>query len=146
MLPIHYNTQNWLPEVFNDLFNTNWMTPARATAPAINVTEDEKAYHVEVAAPGMVKEDFNISLDANEDLVISMEKKDHDEVKDDEKKNVRYLRREFHYSKYQQTLVLPENTDKDHISAKMEHGVLTIDLPKLDEQQKQQLSRNIRIA
>ena len=146
MLPIHYNAQHWLPEVFNDLFDTNWMTPTRATAPAINVTEDDKAYNVEVAAPGMVKDDFNISLDANEDLVISMEKKHSDEQKEGEKKNLRYLRREFHYSKFQQTLVLPDNTDKEHISARMEHGVLTITLPKLDEQQKQQLSRCISIA
>ena len=57
-----YNNQNWLPSFFNDFFDNDWMVKANATAPAINVIENEKDYKVEVAAPGMSKEDFNISL------------------------------------------------------------------------------------
>ena len=54
-----YNNQNWLPSIFNDFFDNEWLTRANATAPAINVIESDKDYKVEVAAPGMTKEDFN---------------------------------------------------------------------------------------
>ena len=55
-------SQNWLPYVFNDLFDNDWMIKANSTAPAINVIESEKDYRVEVAAPGMTKDDFNIRI------------------------------------------------------------------------------------
>mgnify|MGYP002235540454 FL=1 len=70
-----YNNQNWLPSIFNDFFDNEWLTRANATAPAINVIESDKDYKVEVAAPGMTKEDFNIHISENNELVISMEKK-----------------------------------------------------------------------
>ena len=69
-------SQNWLPYVFNDLFDNDWMIKANSTAPAINVIESEKDYRVEVAAPGMTKDDFNIRIDENDNLVVSMEKKE----------------------------------------------------------------------
>lgn len=56
-------SQEWLPNVFNDFFDNNYMPRVNATAPSINVAEDDKHYHVEVAAPGMTKDDFNIHLD-----------------------------------------------------------------------------------
>jgi HSP20 family protein len=65
--------------------------------------------------------------------------------KKDEDKNTRYLRREFSYSKYEQTLILPDDVKKEDISAKVEHGVLTIELPKLIEE-KVKVSRQIDIA
>jgi len=70
----NYN-QEWLPSIFNDFFNNDWMVKANATAPAINVIESDTDYKVEVAAPGMTKEDFNIHLSEDNELVISMEKK-----------------------------------------------------------------------
>lgn len=76
MMPIRkYNNQNWLPSIFNDFFDNDWMVKANATAPAINVIENEKDYKVEVAAPGMTKEDFNIHLGEDNELVITMEKR-----------------------------------------------------------------------
>ena len=76
MMPTRkYNNQNWLPSIFNDFFDNEWLTRANATAPAINVIESDKDYKVEVAAPGMTKEDFNIHISENNELVISMEKK-----------------------------------------------------------------------
>ena len=75
MVPVKTN-QNWLPSIFNDFFDNEWMARANATAPAINVIESEKDYRVEVAAPGMTKDDFNIRIDENDNLVVSMEKKD----------------------------------------------------------------------
>ena len=63
-------SQNWLPYVFNDLFDNDWMIKANSTAPAINVIESDKDYRVEVAAPGMTKNDFNIKIDENNNLVV----------------------------------------------------------------------------
>ena len=128
MMPIRkYNNQNWLPSIFNDFFDNDWMVKANATAPAINVKENEKDYKVEVAAPGMTKEDFNIHLGEDNELVITMEKKN--ETKEEDKENKKYLRREFSYSKFQQAFVLPEDVEKDKISANVTDGVLTIELP-----------------
>ena len=74
MMPVRRN-QNWLPSIFNDFFDNDWMVKANATAPAINVFETAKEYKVELAAPGMTKEDFNVHIDEENNLVISMEKK-----------------------------------------------------------------------
>ena len=135
-------TQNWLPSIFNDFFDNEWMAKANATAPAINVIESEKEYKVEVAAPGMTKEDFNIRIDEDNNLVISMEKKVENK---EEKKDGRYLRREFSYSKFQQTMILPDNVVKEKIAAHVENGVLTIDLPKLSEEEIKKPERTIEI-
>ena len=140
-------TQNWLPSIFNDFFDNDWMVKANATAPAINVFETEKEYKVELAAPGMTKEDFNVHIDEENNLVISMEKKTESKEGNskDERKEGRYLRREFSYSKFQQTMILPDNVDKEKIAAQVENGVLTIDLPKLSEEEIKKPERTIEI-
>ncbi|WP_321436903.1 Hsp20/alpha crystallin family protein [uncultured Bacteroides sp.] len=141
MMPVR-RSQNWLPDVFNDLFDTNWMVKTNATAPAINVIETEKEYKVEVAAPGMTKEDFNIKIDEDNQLVVTMEKRqEHKE----ENKEGRYLRREFSYTKFQQTMLLPDNAEKDQIEAGVENGVLTINIPKMSPQQEKKAERLIEI-
>ena len=144
MMPTRkYYNQNWLPSIFNDFFDYDWMVKANATAPAINVVESDKDYKVEVAVPGMTKNDFNIHLGEDNELVISMEKKSENNEKD--KENKKYLRREFSYSKFQQSLYLPDNVDKDKISANVADGVLTIDLPKYSEEEKAKVKRVIEI-
>ena len=144
MTPIRkYNSQNWLPSIFNDFFDTEWMNRTNATAPAINVIETDKDYKVEVAAPGMTKEDFNIHLTENNELVISMEKKN--ETKEEDKENKKYLRREFSYTKFEQALVLPEDVEKDKIGARVNDGVLTIDLPKRTPEEKAKVNKMIEI-
>lgn len=140
-MPIRRN-QNWLPSIFNDFFDNEWMEKANATAPAINVLDNEKEYKVELAAPGMTKEDFDVHIDEENNLVISMEKKN--EKKEDEK-NGRYLRREFSYSKFQQTMILPEDVDKEKISATVNNGVLDIELPKLVKEELPKQKRVIEI-
>ena len=141
MMPM-MRTNNWIPAVFNDFFDTDFMPKANATAPAINVKENDKGYVVELAAPGMRKEDFNVHINDEGNLIIKMESK-HDKKEED--KNTRYLRREFSYTKYEQTLILPDDVVKDKISAKVEHGVLTVELPK-QEEQKVKVSRQIDIC
>lgn len=144
MTPIRkYNNQNWIPSIFNDFFDNDWMVKANATAPAINVIESDKDYKVEVAAPGMTKEDFNIHLSEDNELVISMEKKN--ETKEEDKANKKYLRREFSYSKFQQALILPDDVEKDKINANVTDGVLTIELPKRTPEEKAKINRVIEI-
>ena len=121
---------SWMPDVFNDFFDTDFMPRANATAPAINVKETEKDYTVEVAAPGLKKGDFNINLNDEGNLVIKMEKKN--DTKDENKKE-HYLRREFSYSKFEQTLLLPDDVDKEKIAANVSDGVLNIELPKIEK-------------
>ena len=135
-------TNSWIPTVFNDLFYSDLMPKVNQTAPAINVKESDKAYTVELAAPGMKKEDFNVHINDEGNLVVKLEsKQDHKE----EDKNTRYLRREFSYTKFEQTLILPDDVKKDAISAKVENGMLTVELPKVVEE-KVKLSRKIDIA
>ena len=141
MMPVR-RSQNWLPSIFNDFFDNELMAKANAAAPAINVIETDKAYKLELAAPGMTKEDFSVRIDEENNLVISMEKKAENK---EEKKDGRYLRREFSYSKFQQTMILPENVDKDHISAQVENGVLNIELPKLSEEEVKKPDRTIEV-
>ena len=136
-------SQEWLPSIFNDFFDNDWMVKANATAPAINVIESDKDYKVEVAAPGMTKEDFNIHLSEDNELVISMEKKT--ENKEEDKENKKYLRREFSYTKFQQALVLPDDVEKERISANVTNGVLTIELPKRTPEEKAKINKVIEI-
>lgn len=135
MIPVKnpYN-HSWLPNLFNDIFENDWMSKTNYTAPAVNVSEKENCYTVEVAAPGMTKDDFKIYLADEDHLVVAIEKKE--ESKEDNKK---YLRREFSYSKYQQTIILPENIDREKISAAVNDGILSVTLPKMtvEEQSKE---------
>lgn len=135
-------TNNWIPTVFNDFFDTDFMPRANCTAPAINVKETDKAYVVELAAPGMKKEDFNVHINDEGNLIVKMEKKNENK---EEGKSARYLRREFSYSKFEQTLLLPDDVKREDIKAHVENGVLTVELPKQVEE-KAKLSRQIEIG
>ncbi len=132
----------WLPDVFNDIFATDFMPKTSATAPAINVKESDKGYIVELAAPGMAKEDFCVHINDEGNLIIKMENK---QEKKEENSNMRYLRREFAYSKFEQTLILPDDVDKDQIAARVENGVLTVELPKVVET-KVKVARQITVG
>lgn len=129
MVPARRN-QNWLPSIFNDFLNNDWLMERRnATAPAVNILENDDEYKIEVAAPGMTKEDFKVHINEDNELIISMEKRA-EEKEEDKKHKGTYLRREFSYTQFQQNLLLPDNVERDKISAKVEHGVMCIDIPK----------------
>ena len=142
MIPSRRNSQTWLPNIFNDFFDTEWMERMNATAPAINVQENEKGYEMELAVPGMTKDDFNVHIDENGNLVIEMEKKSDEKS---EQKPGHYLRREFSYSKFHQTMILPEDAEKDQISAYVEHGVLNISIPKIQINEEKNAKRMIEV-
>lgn len=133
-----------MPALWSDLLDNNWMIRPNATAPAINVLETPDEFRVELAAPGMKREDFNIEINEEHDLVISMERH-HEEEQAQDKEQSRYLRREFSYSKFEQTLILPDNVDEEKIQARMADGVLTLSIPKISEEDQQKARRTIAI-
>jgi HSP20 family protein len=135
-----YTRNGWLPDVFNDFFNNENMVHTRATAPAINVLENENQYTVQVAAPGLRREDFEVNLNQEGDLVIKMDAK-----RNEEEEQAHYLRREFSYTKYEQTLILPDDVERQKIGARVADGVLTVELPKV-RQEEQRVARNIEIG
>lgn len=123
------NSMNWLNSWFNDnFFDTDVVARTNATAPAVNVKENEKAYVMEVAAPGLKKEQVHMDIDKDGFLNVAIE---HKAENKDENKKEHYLRREFSYSSYQQSYQLPDNVDREKISAKVSDGVLEIELPKV---------------
>jgi Molecular chaperone (small heat shock protein) len=125
MLPVFKNS--WFPTVFDEFFDNDVMPRTNVTAPAVNVKEDDKAYTMEVAAPGIRKEFCRVSINEDGNLKVAIENKT--EHKDEDRKQ-HYLRREFSYTNYEQNYSLPDDVERDQISAKVEHGVLTVVLPK----------------
>ena len=126
---------NWLNNWFNDdFFNDSWMPSFQTsnTAPAVNVKESDKAYTMEIAVPGLKKEYVRVEVNKDGELCVAIENKmEHKDEENKEEKKEHYLRREFSYSNYQQTYVLPEDVDRDNISAKVNNGILEITLPKV---------------
>lgn len=135
MLPARrFSGQQGLTDFFNDFFENKAIDKVGITAPAINVLENEKEYKVEVAAPGMCKDDFKVHINKDGNLVIEMEKTNCGcKGKDEDKKECRYLRKEFSYSKFSQTLLLPDDIDKEGIDAHVTNGILMIIIPKLEK-------------
>ncbi|MDE5708630.1 MAG: Hsp20/alpha crystallin family protein, partial [Alistipes sp.] len=84
MIPAKRNQNNWLPSIFNDWLAPEWLEHRNTTAPAVNILEDENGYKVEVAAPGMTREDFKVHINEDNELIISLEKCN--APKDEEKK------------------------------------------------------------
>lgn len=145
MLPARkFNGLSSLPDFFSDFFENGVIDRVSAKAPAINVIEDENRYRLELAAPGLTKDDFKVHVNKEGNLVIEMEKKREEEEKD-EKKEGRYIRREFAYTKFHQTLILPENAEKDKIEARVENGVLNVTIPKLVAENVEKTKRMIEV-
>ncbi len=141
LYPVLRDMNNWLNNDFDDMIDTSWMPRMNVTAPAINVKENEKEYEIELAAPGTKKEDYKVSLDKDGNLCIKLEHKDD---KKDENKKEHYLRREFSYSNYEQTLSLPDDVEKDKIEAKVVDGVLHLTLPRTQKAEKE--TKKIEVA
>jgi HSP20 family protein len=152
MLPVIRNSRrnnensSWLPSIFDDFFGDEFMgvpVSRQFATPAVNIIENDKQYDIQIAAPGMTKDDFKISINDNNELVINLEKKQKEEKKDDDKRT--WLRREFSYASYSQSFVLPEDIKEESINAKMGNGVLNIVLPKKEEAEQKPATRQIEI-
>lgn len=110
--------------IFNDTFFNDRMT---SRVPAVNISESENNYHVELAAPGLKKDDFKLNLERNQ-LTISVEQSaDHQ----DDQKN--YSKREYSYSSFVRSFTLPESADHANIEASYTDGILRIDIAKREE-------------
>ncbi len=119
-----------LSDFLEDFFNTdifNDMPAVQSSVPAVNIKETDKSYVIELAAPGLKKDDFEIDLDNNV-LTISYQKKEEKEDKDEH-----YTRREFYFSEFKRSFTLPETADLDKIDAKYKDGILEITIEKKDE-------------
>ena len=124
-----YNTD------FNKFFNhLDSMFPAKSfnnvaynNLPAVNVKEVDNAFQIEVAAPGLKKGDFKLSLHENR-LTISAKQ----EAKTEEKTE-KYSRQEFNYTSFQRTFTLPKNVDSEKINASYTDGILHVGVPKKEE-------------
>ena len=147
MLPSRrFNSQFGLTDFFNDFFENKALEKVTGTAPAMNVMENENEYKLEVAAPGMCKDDFKVHLNKDGNLIIEMEKKECGcKGKEEDKKECRYLRKEFSYSKFSQTLLLPDNADKEKIEAQVNNGVLKVVIPKLEKVKAEDEKREIEV-
>ena len=148
MLPAkRFYGQNFMPDFFNDFFGNMSLDGSSTKSPAINVLEDDLEYKLELAAPGMTKDDFKVHLNKDGNLVIESEKKCEckDECKEKDEKKRKYIRKEFSYMKMHQTLILPETTDKEGIRATGENGVLKIDIPKLQKPKVEEEKRMIEV-
>lgn len=134
---VRFNQPNnkFLNSNFNQLFNQlDTMFPSKSfnnvtynNIPAVNVKENENGFQIEVAAPGLKKEDFKLSLHENR-LTISAKQ----EAKTEEKTE-KYTRQEFNYTSFQRTFTLPKNVDGDKIDATYSEGILHVGLPKKEE-------------
>ncbi len=207
MMPVKKN--NWLPGIFNDFFGNEWLERQTSAAPAVNIMENDREYKIEIAAPGMTRDDFKIELEDDNHLVISMEKQtrrtyggdpeanmdentgssalEQDGQKNDDQQQEpqqeqqgeeqpgrqqgeekgqqqnrevarnaggqdrlqetgdKYLRREFSYSSFRQSMILPDNVNRENIQARVSDGVLTIIIPKTTEEEKRQRAKMIEI-
>lgn len=143
MLPSRrYSGQFGLNDFFNDFFETRPLEKVGGNVPAINVVETEDKYKLELAAPGMTKDDFKIHLNKDGNLVVELEKKDCG-CKD--KKECKYLRKEFSYARFSQTLLLPDNADKDGIEARVDNGILYVNVPKLQKPKAEEETKMIEV-
>lgn len=138
-----------MPSLFDDFFmrdwldwsNGNWKSTG-ATLPAVNIFETNDDFRIEVAAPGMKRDDFKVELD-NNILTISSEKEDNREEKDDRNN---YTRREFSYQAFQRSFALPENkVEGEKISARYVDGILHITVPK-NEKAKVKPAKQISVS
>lgn len=124
----------WTSDFFDvdNLFGRGWLKPFDKTLPAVNISENEKGYNVDVVAPGMKKEDFRINVE-DDVLTISAESR-HEATEED--KDRQYSRREYSHSSFTRSFRLPDNAKDDDIAASYEDGVLKLTIPKSKKQVK----------
>lgn len=128
------NLHPTFPSFFDDFFTKDFLgfdrdLPFFTTTPQVNIREENEAYLIEMAIPGLSKEDFNVELNQNL-LTISYEKKE--ETNEEEKG--KFTRREFNYTSFSRSFTVPENTvNFEKIDAKYDNGILKLTLPKMEE-------------
>jgi HSP20 family protein len=130
----------WIDTLFNTSLADVIGTDSMLSSPSVNITENESQFVLHLAAPGLTKQDFNISIE-NDHLVISAEKKSEKE----ESKEGKFTRREFNYASFKRTFPLDDMINREGITAAYEDGVLKMTLPKKEESARKQISQTIEI-
>lgn len=131
----------WIDTLFNTTLADAMGTDFTVSSPSVNIVEHDGQYVMQLAAPGLTKEDFNIRIE-NDYLVISAEKKTEKEENDNQGK---FTRREFNYSSFKRSFQLDDNINREGISAAYENGVLHLTLPKKEENWKKPATTMIEI-
>ena len=140
MTIIKWHRPNVLSDMFQNFFDPDFdFFSLRVTDPAANIIEHPDSFQLELAAPGMKKEDFKINLE-NSILTISSEIQDE---KSEEGKN--YTRKEFYYGSFSRSFTLPKTIDFERIKADYDSGILKIMLPKKEEA-RMEMKKEIRIS
>jgi|WetSurMetagenome_2_1015567.scaffolds.fasta_scaffold466860_2 HSP20 family protein len=143
MLPTLRTKSSWpnLVEEFfnNELFPSFFDTETRKSLPAVNIIEGKDEYKIEVAAPGLNKEDFKVNLDNNV-LTVSSEREEKQESNED-----KVMRKEFSYYSFSRSFTLPLTVNAEKITANHKDGILHISIPKKDEA-REKPARQIRIS
>lgn len=118
-------SENWLSDFFatDRFYDADWLKRVQEV-PAVNVMEKEKEYEIQMAAPGLTKKDFNITVE-NGVLTISVEKDENKEEKLED-----YTRVEYSYTNFSRSFTLPENVKTEKLDAWYENGVLRLVVPK----------------
>lgn len=129
---------NIFDDFFKDISKTVGRDNSTYARPAVNIVENKEGFSIELAAPGLTKEDFNVSVEKNT-LTISANK----EAKQAE--DNKYRRKEFSYFSFKRSFHLPNSIDANNITAKYENGVLTLALAKKEEA-KEKPARTIEIG
>ena len=130
---------SFMDEFFGrDNYPAHYQRNGFKSLPAVNITESEDAYTIEVAAPGLNKKDFKIDLDKNSLTIASVREDKQEENKE------RYTRREFRYTNFSRSFTIPETVDAEKISAVHKDGILYVDIPKMEEA-KEKSARQIAI-
>lgn len=129
----------WIDNLFQSTLSDVIGSDHTASSPSVNIMEHDKHYVLDLAAPGLTKQDFNISIEQDH-LVISAEKKS-----EREETEGRFTRREFSYGSFKRSFHLDDKIKRDAITAAYEDGVLKVSLPKKDEVELKQASKTIEI-
>ena len=123
-------TTPWFPSLFDEFFTRDFgidLAPRTHQTPAVNIKEEDDAFHLELVAPGKEKKDFDVEL---EEDILSISTNSDSEIVED---NTQFTRREFDYASFNRSFQIPETIDTKNIKANYKNGLLTIVLHKRKE-------------
>lgn len=141
MAIIRWHRRPAMSSVFDDMFERGFNTGFERNCgcvPATNILEDEKTFEIQLAVPGMKKDDFKMEMEDNV-LSVIFEKKEEEKPQE----GVEYLRREFEMDEFTRSFSIPKTADVENIKARYDNGILHITVPKID---KARLSKQIKIS
>jgi|SRR5690625_4954546 len=139
---------SWIPSIFDEFFPTKALAFSNHyetfSAPKVNVTENLSNFVIELAVPGLKKEDFSIEIEEDSLIIAAKQETEKTESVKDDAENLKYIRKEFNFGTFTRRFILPEIVNADAITANYENGVLQISLPKKEE--KKALKKMVEIS